>query len=266
MSGGVSDRAQWPVEPGDYVIGNPESPVAISTLSDLELLRDLKARLDPDKYAILGVTRTHNIGVEKLIRNIAANPHITYLVLAGHDSESSRVAPVILALSRRWNGPDLTMSIQGRDVNLVNLTREEVEEFRRRVRVIDMSGVRDPEALEDLVDGLSPRKSAGGPLRAPGRAGYVKVEASDDGDITLDDRGFFIIYINKGSKYIICEHYDNAGRKTAEIAGNSARAIYKTVVKMGLLSRLDHAAYLGRELARAECALMSGEDYIQDRA
>jgi uncharacterized protein DUF4346 len=30
-----------------------------------------------------------------------------------------------------------------------------------------------------------------------------------------------------------------------------------------LLSRLDHAAYLGRELARAEHALTSGELYVQ---
>jgi len=33
-----------------------------------------------------------------------------------------------------------------------------------------------------------------------------------------------------------------------------------------LLSRLDHAAYLGRELARAEHALSSGQAYVQDGA
>jgi tetrahydromethanopterin S-methyltransferase subunit A len=32
------------------------------------------------------------------------------------------------------------------------------------------------------------------------------------------------------------------------------------------LSRLDHAAYLGRELARAEHSLSTGEPYVQDRA
>jgi tetrahydromethanopterin S-methyltransferase subunit A len=30
--------------------------------------------------------------------------------------------------------------------------------------------------------------------------------------------------------------------------------------------RLDHAAYLGRELARAEHALSSGDEYVQDAA
>jgi dihydropteroate synthase len=31
-----------------------------------------------------------------------------------------------------------------------------------------------------------------------------------------------------------------------------------------LVSLLDHAAYLGREFARAEMALMTGQEYIQD--
>lgn len=34
----------------------------------------------------------------------------------------------------------------------------------------------------------------------------------------------------------------------------------------GLLTRLDHAAYLGRELAGAETALAPGDPYIQDAA
>jgi tetrahydromethanopterin S-methyltransferase subunit A len=37
-------------------------------------------------------------------------------------------------------------------------------------------------------------------------------------------------------------------------------------VDRGLLSRLDHAAYLGRELARAEQALAAGQPFIQDAA
>ena len=38
------------------------------------------------------------------------------------------------------------------------------------------------------------------------------------------------------------------------------------IIERNLLSRLDHAAYLGRELARAERSLETGELYVQDRA
>lgn len=43
-------------------------------------------------------------------------------------------------------------------------------------------------------------------------------------------------------------------------------ALYTTVINEALISRLDHAAYLGRELARAEQSLQSGDSYVQDRA
>lgn len=48
------------------------------------------------------------------------------------------------------------------------------------------------------------------------------------------------------------------------IKGASAEDIANTIIKRGLLSRLDHAAYLGRELAKAETALNLSIPYKQD--
>jgi tetrahydromethanopterin S-methyltransferase subunit A len=50
------------------------------------------------------------------------------------------------------------------------------------------------------------------------------------------------------------------------IDGDTAAEVYTPAIERGLLSRLDHAVYLGRELARAERALMTDEPYIQDSA
>jgi tetrahydromethanopterin S-methyltransferase subunit A len=45
-----------------------------------------------------------------------------------------------------------------------------------------------------------------------------------------------------------------------------ASCLYRTAIEAHMVSRLDHAAYLGRELTRAEDALQRNEDYVQDRA
>jgi tetrahydromethanopterin S-methyltransferase subunit A len=50
------------------------------------------------------------------------------------------------------------------------------------------------------------------------------------------------------------------------IEGATPSALYATAIERGLVTRLDHAAYLGRELARAEQSLRTGEPYVQDRA
>jgi tetrahydromethanopterin S-methyltransferase subunit A len=55
----------------------------------------------------------------------------------------------------------------------------------------------------------------------------------------------------------VIEHYCNDGLLTAVIEAANATDGYTSVLAAGLVSRLDHAAYLGRELARGEHALRS---------
>jgi len=62
------------------------------------------------------------------------------------------------------------------------------------------------------------------------------------------------------------EHYRNDGVLDVVIEGTSAAEVYLPALERGLVSRLDHAAYLGKELACAEHSLRSGEPYKQDAA
>lgn len=48
--------------------------------------------------------------------------------------------------------------------------------------------------------------------------------------------------------------------------GRRAAELYIPAIEKGLVSRLDHAAYLGKELARSEEALLNGGTYVQDAA
>jgi dihydropteroate synthase-like protein len=55
-----------------------------------------------------------------------------------------------------------------------------------------------------------------------------------------------------------------ARNKKNSIAGDTAKEVLDTIVRLGLVSRLDHAAYLGRELMKAELALKFKRSYSQD--
>lgn len=82
----------------------------------------------------------------------------------------------------------------------------------------------------------------------------------------MDRAGYFVILPRAEQNIITVEHYayDNALLRT--IDGPNARVLYKTIVANGWVSELSHAAYLGRELARAEMSLLHGIKYIQDGA
>ena len=108
-------------------------------------------------------------------------------------------------------------------------------------------------------------------------------------DIVLDPSGYFIIKTDQINKTIIVEHYlnniDEKGialdpitnkpiqcdkqnkRKYNNIfEGNTAKemGILITEKNNNLISKLDHALYLGRELQKAEECLLKDEEYIQD--
>jgi len=62
------------------------------------------------------------------------------------------------------------------------------------------------------------------------------------------------------------EHYRNDGVLDMVIEGRAAAELYIPAIEKSLISRLDHAAYLGKELARAEQALLNGGSFVQDAA
>jgi tetrahydromethanopterin S-methyltransferase subunit A len=81
-----------------------------------------------------------------------------------------------------------------------------------------------------------------------------------------DPAGYFVVYPDRARSLLSLEHYRNDGVLDVVIEANTAAEVYSAAIDKELLSRLDHAAYLGRELARAECALETGDAYVQDRA
>jgi dihydropteroate synthase len=110
--------------------------------------------------------------------------------------------------------------------------------------------------------------------------------------IKLDPGGYFIIYIDREDQLIYAKHYTNLinakglavdpdtgeviaarGKKVKQRTAEtifSARTAKELCVKVieepnpSLITMFDHAAYLGREFTRAEYALVTGQEYIQD--
>jgi dihydropteroate synthase-like protein len=82
----------------------------------------------------------------------------------------------------------------------------------------------------------------------------------------LDEKGLFKIAVDHINGTIVATHILNNQQEkpTVVIKGETAENIYSKIEEMGLITRLDHAAYLGRELTKAEIALQTGKEYIQD--
>ncbi|MBW4669803.1 MAG: DUF4346 domain-containing protein [Cyanomargarita calcarea GSE-NOS-MK-12-04C] len=108
--------------------------------------------------------------------------------------------------------------------------------------------------------------------------------------IDLDASGYFIIYLDREAGLINAKHFTNViderglavdpqTGKVIPARGKverthttvfSARTAKELCIKIFEetqpcpVSMFDHAAYLGREFVRAEFALVTGQDYVQD--
>ncbi len=85
---------------------------------------------------------------------------------------------------------------------------------------------------------------------------YREIVNAESGTFVRDPKGDFRIGLEKDG--VVAVHESGVAIK------GDAESIVKTAIKMGLVSRLDHAAYLGRELKKAEIAYKLGKSYVQD--
>lgn len=108
--------------------------------------------------------------------------------------------------------------------------------------------------------------------------------------IDLDPGGYFVIYLDRETRLICAKHYTNiiddrglaidpeTGKvipakgkvtrtSTTLYSGRTAKELCVVIFEQTQpcpVTMFDHAAYLGREFERAEFALVSGQEYVQD--
>ena len=154
----VEPASGYPPEEGRYLRGNDYSPVAVAVI----LIYD-QEKIPPDieslvrvglesGAALSGTVQTENVGIEKLICNIVANPNIRYLVIFGPESPGHQTGDALLRLVE--NGVDEHRRIidaQARTSYLFNLPVEYIARFRQQVRIINLVDEGDPELLRRAV-------------------------------------------------------------------------------------------------------------------
>lgn len=265
----------WPPVPGEYFAfcEGESCPVAVSTLASVELAERL-ASIRPKELCIVGKTETENIGIDKVIKNTITNPTIRYLLLAGRDPAGHHSGRTLLAL---WeNGVDERMRVTGSPGKrpiLRNVTREEVKAFRKQVQVVDLMGCEDVERivekLQELSGDLSPSyrcEECAEETKPVPKSTVPVVQAREPARVEMDKAGYFVIIPQSEKGIIAVEHYSYDNRLLRVIEGGDARSIYWTIIENAWVTQLSHAAYLGKELAKAELSMRMGFKYVQDGA
>ena len=126
----------WPVISGDYIVGDPESPVAVTTLAS-----HIEAELSG--AAIAGPCKTENLGIEKVVANIISNPNIRFLILAGAEVQGHITGQSIQALYDNGADPDKFVE---------NVPLDGIERFQQQLEIVDLIDTEDIGAIQSKIN------------------------------------------------------------------------------------------------------------------
>jgi tetrahydromethanopterin S-methyltransferase subunit A len=135
------EKQEWPPLSGDFDVGSFSSCVAICTLG-----KKIPVKGD---FALNGSCKTENIGIERVIANIVANPNIRFLIIAGPEVPGHLTGKSFKCL--HMNGIDeetrRIIGAPGAIPYIENISVEAVERFRVQVELIDFIRVLDADAI-----------------------------------------------------------------------------------------------------------------------
>jgi tetrahydromethanopterin S-methyltransferase subunit A len=255
---------------GDVVFGDAASPVAVCTLGSRSLLSGLAGR---PEIAVAGRVFTENVGVERMVQNLLGFRSVRFMIVCGRET-SHRVGETILALHRA--GLDEGGRVIGSSAPepvMPNLTSEQVAAFQAQVAVVDLIGVVDAETIVAQARALAeqPRQSEperaarAEPIARSNETAMVVARRAPSALWQYDPAGYLLVYIDRDRHLLLVEHHAATHLLLTVFEGARAEDLCHTILESGAVTLLAHAAYIGRELARAEAALTLGFEYEQDR-
>lgn len=267
-SAGVTDPSDVNKPLGAYRLGNAKSPVAICTLSSHALLDALAALPEAESVNIIGPLETENVGIERMITTLLERPRIRWLVVCGDEQRGRYQAQAIRSLFGLGVGSDgRIIDAQSRRARLPTLRATHVEALQAQVTLRDLTGEHGPGAIYAAVTECLARDP--GPFEARVSLPKVSPIEAPTRQFRLrehDPMGFFVVLVDRDGRQIIVEHYTPDGAVAHRITGRDAESLCVALEEWRLISRLDHAAYMGRELTKAEFALRHDLPYRQDES
>lgn len=154
----VKPHPDYPPEEGRYIRGNDNSPVAVAIILNCDadkIPRELEnlVRAGAESGAALsGTIQTENIGFEKIICNIDANPNIRYLILGGPESEGHLTGQALKALfAHGVDSKKRIIKTKSPHPFLYNIPMKLVDRFRRQVSLIDLQFEGNPDVVRKAV-------------------------------------------------------------------------------------------------------------------
>ena len=153
MADKKSPASGWPKIQGDYHAGDANSPVVVVTVGshlDEQGICDAGA-------AMCGSCKTENLGLEKIVANVVANPNIRFLVTCGTEVKGHLSGQCLKALHASGVEKGKIVGAVGAIPFIENLSPEAIKRFQDQIELVDIMETEDMGAIKAKISELTAR-------------------------------------------------------------------------------------------------------------
>jgi len=135
----------------EVFFGDPKSNIAICTLSNINLLKEIANSSIMEEIAVTGRLFSENKGIDSLVKFILSNEKIDTIILCGEDTLGHRPGYSLLCLHK--NGIDENHKIISSPSPhpILTITNKEVAKFQSQVKIINKIGETRISKLKNLI-------------------------------------------------------------------------------------------------------------------
>jgi tetrahydromethanopterin S-methyltransferase subunit A len=153
MADKKSPASGWPKVKGDFISGDANSPVAIVTMGSH---LDEKGLCDAGA-AMCGSCKTENLGLEKVIANIIANPNIRFMLCCGTEVKGHLAGQTMIALHKGGVKDGRVVGAEGAIPFIENLDDTHIKRFQEQIEVVNIMESEDLGAIKAKMNELKAR-------------------------------------------------------------------------------------------------------------
>ena len=153
MADKKSPASGWPKVKGDFISGDANSPVAIVTMGSH---LDEKGLCDAGA-AMCGSCKTENLGLEKVIANIIANPNIRFMLCCGTEVKGHLAGQTMIALHKGGVKDGRVVGAEGAIPFIENLNDTHIKRFQEQIEVVNIMESEDLGAIKAKMNELKAR-------------------------------------------------------------------------------------------------------------
>ena len=153
MADKKSPASGWPLVKGDFHSGDANSPVAVVTMGshlDEQGICDAGA-------ALCGSCKTENLGLEKVIANVIANPNIRFMLFCGTEVKGHLSGQTFGALHKGGIKDGRVVGAEGAIPFIENLNDAAIKRFQEQTEIVNIMETEDIGTIKAKINELKAR-------------------------------------------------------------------------------------------------------------